>query len=160
MDALVAQRRLEQPVATGVAIATLVCGVALSAFTVSELAATLYLLAMLFASRTRHRDIVIGAAMLATLTHLWPTLSSFWHGPITGTVSSLKVGVGQLLWSSLYWMAAALLIWDPRRRNLGIEQIHEAFAHAPTPTALVDRSGTSCTPTTHSRRSQDTPASI
>jgi diguanylate cyclase (GGDEF)-like protein/PAS domain S-box-containing protein len=142
MDALVARRRLEQPVATGVAIATLVCGVALSAFTVSELAATLYLVAMLFASRTRYRGIVIGAALLATLTHLWPTLSSFWHGTITGTASSLKVGVGQLLWSSLYWMAAALLIWDPRRRNLGIEQIHEAFAHAPTPTALVDRSGT------------------
>src|SRR5215468_9471675 len=141
MDALVSQRRLKQPVVTGVAIAILICGVALSAFTAPGLAATLYLLAMLLASRTPYRGIVITAAMLATLTHLLPTLSAFWHGTVDGTFSSLKVGVGQLLWSSVYWMAAALLIWDPRRRNPGIEQIHEAFAHAPAATALVDRSG-------------------
>src|SRR5262252_6756039 len=102
MDARVAHRRLDPPVATGVTIVTLVIGVIVSALTSGyEVAASLFLFAMLVAGRTNHRGLVIGAAVAATATHLLPTLfdAQLWHG----SLSELQVGVGQLLWSSLYW---------------------------------------------------------
>ncbi|HET6472183.1 MAG TPA: PAS domain S-box protein [Pseudomonadales bacterium] len=141
MDAWAAHRRLDPPVAIGLTIATLVIGVVVSALTSGyEVAASVFLFAMLIAGRTNHRGLVIAAAVAATATHILPTLldAQLWRG----SWSELQVGVGQMLWSSLYWMAAALLIWDPRHRHVAIEQIHEAFAHAPAATALVDTSGT------------------
>ena len=141
MDALAAPRQLDQPVATAVTIVTLLAGAAASAFAVGhQIAASLFLFGMLVASRTNHRGLVIGSALFATLSHLVPTLldSDLWHG----SASLLQVGASQLLWSSLYWMSAALLIWDPRHRNLDIEQIHEAFAHAPAAMALLDTTAT------------------
>ncbi len=141
MDALAAPRQLDQPVATAVTIVTLLAGAAASAFDVGhQIAASLFLFGMLVASRTNHRGLVIGSALFATLSHLVPTLldSDLWHG----SASLLQVGASQLLWSSLYWMSAALLIWDPRHRNLDIEQIHEAFAHAPAAMALLDTTAT------------------
>ncbi len=141
MDALAAPRQLDQPVATAVTTVTLLAGAAVSVLTTGhEIAASLFLFAMLVASRTTHRGLVIGSAVVATLSHLLPTLfdSAIWHS----SASLLQVGASQLLWSSLYWMSAALLIWDPRHRNLAIEQIHEAFAHAPAAMALLDTTAT------------------
>ncbi len=145
MDALATHRRLDQPVATAVTFATLVVAVAASAFAASdEIAASLFLIAMLVAGRTNNRTLVIGAALLATLSHLVPVLvdGRIWQAADSGTSALLQIAAGTLLWSSVYWMAAALLIWDPRDRNLGIEQIHAAFAHAPAAMALVDTEGT------------------
>src|SRR5262245_42277074 len=103
MDAWAAHRRLDPPVATGVTIITLVIAVIVSAFMRGyEVAASLFLFAMLVAGRTNHRGLVIGAAIAATATHLLPTLfeAQLWHG----SISELQIGAGQLLWSSLYWI--------------------------------------------------------
>ena len=83
MDALVAPRQLDRPVATAVTLVTLVVGAAVSVLTDGyEIAASLFLFAMLVASRTNHRGLVIGTALFATLSHLIPTLfdAEIWHG--------------------------------------------------------------------------------
>ncbi len=140
MDALATQRRFDQPVATAVACVTLVVGVVVSAMLDTyETAASIFLIAMLMASRSNRRGLVIGAAALATLSQLAPALIDPRIWQETGAL--LPMAGPALLWSSVYWMAAALLIWDPRQRNPGIEQIHQAFAHAPAAMALVDTSG-------------------
>ncbi len=141
MDALAAPRQLDQPVATAVTIITLLAGATVSAVTSGhEVAASMFLFAMLVASRTNRRGLVIGSALFATLSHLLPTL--FDAGIWQGSTSLLHVAASQLLWATLYWMSAALLIWDPRHRNLNIAQIHEAFAHAPAAMALLDTNAT------------------
>ena len=141
MDALAAHPRPEHPVATTVTLVTLVAGIAASALADGyEIATALFLIGLFVASRSNHRSLVIGTATVATIAHLLPALFDIriWQG----SGSLMQIGAGALLWSGLYWMAAALLIWDPRDRNLGIEQIHEAFAHAPAAMALVDIDGT------------------
>ncbi len=137
MDALASRWKFEQPVTTALAYAALVSGAGLSIATHSDLPATLYLLAMLAAARINRRGLVIGAASCATLAHLLPVLTHAWLDP----GSAFRLGGAGLMWSALYWMAAALLVWDPRRRGVGIAQIHDAFAHAPAATALIDVSG-------------------
>ncbi len=140
MDALPVQRRFDQPIATAVTYVILVVGAIASATLDSyRIAAPLFLIAMLVATRTNRRGLLIGAATLATLSHLVPALfdARIWQQP--GAL--MPIAGTTLLWSSIYWMAAALLIWDPRRRNLGIEQIHQAFAHAPAAMVLVDTNG-------------------
>jgi diguanylate cyclase (GGDEF)-like protein/PAS domain S-box-containing protein len=141
MDALAAHRRFDQPAATVVTGVTLVVGMAASAFTDGhQVAAALFLFALVVASRTHHRALVIGTALIATAAHLLPSLFDprVWHG----TGSLLRVAADALVWPCVYWMAAALLIWDPRNHDRAIEHIHEAFAHAPAATAVVDKDGT------------------
>src|SRR5262245_26678749 len=98
MDAWAAHRRLDPPVAIGLTIATLAIGVLISALTSGyEVAASLFLFAMLVAGRTNHRGLVIGAAIAATATHVLPTLfdAQLWRG----SLSELQISAGQLLWS-------------------------------------------------------------
>ncbi len=141
MDALATPRQLDQPVATAVTIITLLAGATVSVVTSGhEVAASMFLFAMLVASRTNRRGLVIGSALFATLSHLLPTV--FDAGIWQNSTTLLHVAASQLLWATLYWMSAALLIWDPRHRNLNIVQIHEAFAHAPAAMALLDTNAT------------------
>ena len=139
MDALATHRRLDQPPATWVTFVTLGVGAAVAVLTRgSDVSASLFLIAMLVASQSNRRSLIIGAALFATVAHLLPALVRF--EPMRA--SPLQISASQLVWASLYWIAAALLIWIPRQRSLGIKQVHEAFAHAPAAMALVDTSGT------------------
>ena len=138
MDALATHRRLDQPPATWVTFVTLGVGAAVALLTRgSDVSASLFLIAMLVASQSNRRSLIIGAALFATVAHLLPAIVRF--EPMRA--SALSVNASQLVWASLYWIAAALLIWIPRQRSLGIKQVHEAFAHAPAAMALVDTSG-------------------
>ena len=141
MDALATHPQLDRPVAAWVTIVTLVVGAAVSVLTHgSEVSATLFLIAMLVASRSNKRGLIVSAALIATLVHLLSTLLDAHQGRVSTPL--LQIGASQLLWTGLYWLTAALLIWIPRQRTLGIEQIHDAFAHAPAAMAIVDTSGT------------------
>ena len=109
--------------------------VALGAYIDTELggvavAMPFYLLALLVVNFNGRRGITLLTAI---------TVSVFTLGPPFLTVND--IAPLRVMWLSCIWLATAILIWDPRRSHLAIEQLREAFAQAPTGFALLDLDG-------------------
>ncbi len=131
--------QLRRPELVAAAVAALSFALGLLALTHvpdSGLGAAMFLIALLSIGRLPERGIVLGAALVASLATIAPRV---WHWY---SADMPLVHVDTVIWCAMYWMAAASLTWDPRRRQVGIRQLADAFAHAPAPMALADRGGT------------------
>ncbi|NJN51838.1 MAG: PAS domain-containing protein, partial [Gammaproteobacteria bacterium] len=101
----------------------------------SGLGAALFLVALLFIGRLPDRGVVLAGALACSIATLAPRA---W---LWATTNAPAIDLATVIWCALYWMAAASLTWDPRRRQVGMRQLADAFAHAPAPMALADRMG-------------------
>jgi diguanylate cyclase (GGDEF)-like protein/PAS domain S-box-containing protein len=124
-------------VATALTAGIIAIGAAAALYTdgLSGIVAAAFLASLLIAARVDRPGFVLAAALLASVATLSVRL---FEG--SGGVSDLA-HAPTLLWCSLYWVAAATLTWD-RGRDVGLRELTEAFSHAPTPLALLDRGGT------------------
>ncbi len=95
-----------------------------------------YLVALLSTSILPQRGAVVLVALLATLFNLTPDL---WHSYANDLPLTLQAR--HYVWIGALWACAALLIWDPRRKNLSLDELQDAFLQAPAATALVDLKG-------------------
>jgi diguanylate cyclase (GGDEF)-like protein/PAS domain S-box-containing protein len=137
MSTLITRRRIEQFSAAAAITVTLLSGIVIHLTSVmSSVAGALFFVSLL-TSNLVSRGWTILVATVASAATLGPSL---WEYDLTGSDSAI-VTAEQLLWVGAYWMASALLIWDPRRRNVGIETLRDAFEHAPAATALTDIEG-------------------
>jgi len=137
MSTLIPRRRIEQFSATAAITVTLFAGIAIHLTSVMpSVAAALFFVSLLTSNLVSRGWTILVAAVASTAT----IIPSLWQYYAAGSDQAI-VTPEQLLWVGAYWMASALLIWNPRRRSLGIETLRDAFEHAPTPTALTDIEG-------------------
>lgn len=128
--------RRPEYLATALAAASFCAGlIAQHVMPAAGLGAALFLVALLFIGRLPDRGVMLAAALACTLATLAPRA---W---LWATTDLQPFDLATLTWCTLYWMAAASLTWDPRRRQVGMRQLADAFAHAPAPMALADRAG-------------------
>ena len=132
------RKRLHQALAAGVAIATMAASVTADVLSpISGFSTAFALIAILASSLLARPGYLIGAALFATAASL---IAATWE--IYATTGHIGApGLEQLVWVGGYWVAASLLLWDPRRANVAIEQLRDVFEDAPAAMAVVDTAG-------------------
>ena len=130
-------RKIQSNVAVFVIAVTLLAGFFIDLrLSESGFSIAFYLIALLSTSLLPKRGAPVLVAIAASLLNVIPDL---WHSYTNDL--ALNITPRHYIWFGALWVCAALLVWDPRRSRLSINELRAAFLQAPAATALVDLKG-------------------
>ena len=97
--------------------------------------AALFLLAVLVANFSNRSGFTLLVAALATMCIVAP------EHPQLGLAENTTFSPALALAITGIWLATALLVWNPKRGHVTIDQLVDAFAHAPAGLLILDLDG-------------------